>query len=619
VKRGPHLYNFWRDAAHPRGLWRRTTLEEYRKAEPSWDVLLDVDALARGEGENWVWGGADCLWPEYERCLVSLSRGGGDAEVVREFAVSKRAFVAGGFELPEGKHAVSWQDRDVLYVGTDFGPGSLTTSGYPRIAKQWKRGTPLAQAETVYEGEATDVSVSAARDHTPGYERDFVARSPTFFTNEVYLRRGGALARIEKPDDAMLSWQREWLFLRLRSAWTLAGRTYPAGTLLAARFERWLAGERDVEVVYEPGERRSLQDFRHTRSRFLLSELDNVRSRLFVVARGPTGWQREPLARLPELAQAAVTPAEPLDSDAYFLTLSDYLTPTRLSFGSVGSEPELLKQLPSLFATDGLRVTQHEAVSADGTRVPYFEIGPATPAPDGGRPALLYGYGGFEVSMLPAYRALVGSAWLERGGVYVVANIRGGGEFGPAWHTAALRENRPRSYEDFIAVAEDLIRRGVTQPSQLGIMGGSNGGLLMGNMLTRRPDLFGAIVCEVPLLDMRRYHKLLAGASWMDEYGNPDDPAQWSFMRDFSPYHNVRAGARYPRVLFMTSTRDDRVHPGHARKMVARMKAQGHDVLYYENTEGGHGMAANNAQSAHMSALAYAFLWKQLRSAAGLP
>ncbi len=612
-KRGSYLYNFWRDAAHPRGLWRRTTLEEYRTSEPSWDVLLDLDALARDERENWVWGGASCLWPAHERCLISLSRGGGDAEVVREFDLTTRRFVADGFSLPEAKHSVAWRDRDSVYVGTDFGPGSLTTSGYPRIVKEWKRRTPLAEAETVYEGQPGDVSVGAARDFTPGFERDFVYRGPTFFTNEVYLRRAGALVRIEKPDDATALAYREWLLLRLRTPWTLEGRTYPAGALLAARFERWLAGEREVEVIYEPGERRSLDDLSPTRGHVLLSELDNVRSRLYVLTPGSEGWAREPLTELPELATASATAADPLESDEYFLTLTDFLTPTRLLFGSVGSEPELLKQLPGLFSAEGLRVSQHEALSADGTRVPYFEIGPAAPAPEGGRPTLLYGYGGFEVSMLPGYRAIVGSAWLERGGVYVLANIRGGGEFGPSWHTSALKENRPRAYEDFIAVAEDLMRRGVTQPSRLGIMGGSNGGLLMGNMLTRRPDLFGAIVCAVPLLDMQRYHKLLAGASWMAEYGNPDDPAEWRFMRGFSPYHNVRAGVRYPRVLFMTSTRDDRVHPGHARKMVARMKAQGHDVLYYENTEGGHGMAANNAQSAHMEALAYAFLWKELQ------
>jgi len=333
-----------------------------------------------------------------------------------------------------------------------------------------------------------------------------------------------------------------------------------------------------------------------------------------VLTPGPNGWRRQTLVELPELATASVEPADPLESDEYFLTLTDYLTPTRLSFGKVGGEPDLLKQLPSLFSVEGLRVSQHEAVSADGTRVPYFEVGPMAPAPEGGRPTLLYGYGGFEISLQPRYSAIVGSAWLERGGVYVVANIRGGGEFGPSWHASALKENRPRAYEDFIAVAEDLIRRGVTQPARLGTMGGSNGGLLMGNMLTRRPDLFGAIVCEVPLLDMQRYHKLLAGASWMAEYGNPDDPEEWRFIRGFSPYHNVRAGTRYPRVLFMTSTRDDRVHPGHARKMVARMKDQGHDVLYFENTEGGHGMAADNAQAARMEALAFTFLWEELHA-----
>jgi prolyl oligopeptidase len=612
-KHGPQLYNFWRDAAHERGLWRRTSLAEYRTARPHWDVLLDLDALARDEAESWVWQGAQLLWPDDARALISLSRGGGDAHLVRELDLRTRAFPQDGFALPQAKSQVAWQSRDAIYVGTDFGPGSLTRSGYPRIVKLWKRGTPLAAAQLVYEGEPDDVYVTAGRDFTPGFERNYIYRAPTFFTTELRLQTADGWVRVEKPEDAQPTLHREWLLLRLRSAWTLAGRSYPAGSLLASRLEPWLEGRREIEVLFTPDARRSLQSVSTTRGHLLLTELDQVRSRVAVLSPTAQGWQREPLGALPALTTVSATAADPLRSDEYFLDVTGFLTPSALHLGEVGGgTPEKLRQLPAFFDASGLAVTQHEARSADGTAVPYFQVGPAQPAATGNLPTLLYGYGGFEVSMLPAYSASVGTAWLARGGVYVVANIRGGGEFGPSWHSAARKQHRHRAYEDFAAVAEDLIRRGITRPGRLGAMGGSNGGLLVGNLLTRRPDLVGAIVCQVPLLDMRRYHRLLAGASWMDEYGDPDDPAQWEFIRGFSPYHGVSAKQRYPRVLFVTSTRDDRVHPGHARKMVARMKAQGHDVLYYENTEGGHALAANNAQQAFMSALAFSFLWRQL-------
>ena len=614
-KSGAYYYNFWRDAQYVRGLWRRTTLDEYRKAEPNWETMLDLDQLAKEEDENWVWEGATFLEPTYERCLLKLSRGGADASVVREFDVTSKSFVAGGFKLPEAKSRVAWRDIDSVFVGTNFGPDSMTESGYPRIVKQWSRGTPLADAEFVYEGRREDVSVGAFRDLTKGFERDFVYRSRTFWKEDQFFRREGRLIKIEKPEDADLTVWRDVMLLELRSPWTIGDTTYSSGALLATDFEAFLKGDRGFAVLFQPTERKSLAAFSPTRHHIMLNERDNVRNRLYVLTQQDGQWRREPLAGAPQFSTVSAHAVDADESDAYFMHVQDYLTPPSLQFGTLGKgPPEPLKQNPAFFDSQGLSVSQHDAVSKDGTRIPYFQVASTDLEPDSNHPTLLYGYGGFEVPLVPHYQATVGEAWLEKGGVYVVANIRGGGEFGPQWHQAALKEKRHKAFEDFIAVAEDLIRRKVTSSRHLGIMGGSNGGLLVGNMLTMRPDLFRAIVCQVPLLDMQRYHKLLAGASWVAEYGDPDDPKQWEFIQTFSPYHNIKQDAEYPRVLFTTSTRDDRVHPGHARKMVARMKAMGHDVLYYENIEGGHGGAANNEQQAFMSALDYIFLWNELSS-----
>jgi prolyl oligopeptidase len=613
-KLGPWYYNFWRDAKNPRGLWRRTTLEEYRKEHPAWETVIDIDALNTAEKENWVWHGADCLKPEYKQCLLSLSRGGADADVVREFDLEAKAFVNDGFFVPESKNRVGWLDADTLYIGTDFGPGSMTDSGYPRIAKVWRRGTPLAQAETVFEGKADDMAVGAARDHTKGFERDFVYRAITFYTNELFLRRDGKLIKIEKPDSANAFVHRDLLLIELRDDWTVGGRTYPAGALLAADFEGFLKGARRFDLLFEPTERTSFAGFSPTLGSILVNELDNVKNRVYVLTRKDGNWTRQALPGMPAFGTVTASAVDEDESDDYFMNVTDYLTPSSLFLGAVGKgAPEKLKQLPAFFDASGLVVSQHEAVSKDGTTIPYFQVARKDLVLDGKNPTLLYGYGGFEIPMVPGYSGGLGAAWLEKGGVYVVANIRGGGEFGPKWHQAALKANRHKAYEDFIAVAEDLVRRKVTSTPHLGIQGGSNGGLLVGNMLTMRPDLFGAVVCQVPLLDMRRYHVLLAGASWMGEYGNPDDPKEWEFIRTFSPYHNLKEGVKYPPTLIMTSTRDDRVHPGHARKMTARMLDAKQDVLYYENIEGGHGGAATNQQQAHMNALAYTFLWQKLR------
>lgn len=617
-RRGDWLYNFWQDEAHKRGLWRRTTLAEYRRSEPRWDTLLDLDALASAEGENWVWGGATCHGPAYRRCLLSLSRGGADAKVVREFDVADKRFVDGGFTLPEAKSDVEWIDADTVYVATDFGPGSMTDSGYPRIVKRWQRGTPLAAATTVFEGRPTDVSAGVWLDRTPGFERTVFMRSIDFYHRETLLLEGDRLVKLDVPSDASIHFMRDTLLMSLRSDFEAGGTRFPGGSLVAADAAAYLRGERRLKALFTPTATRSLAGYTTTRDHVLVDVLDNVASKLEQwTKRGNEFVFSEVAAPFPGTLGVTglhdvLVSDDPLAND-YLLSYTDFLTPDSLLLANAdraGREP--LKSRPPLFDSTGMRVEQRFATSKDGTRVPYFVVWPRGAVADGSNPTLLYGYGGFEVSLNPWYSGGIGRSWYRRGGVFVVANIRGGGEFGPAWHRAALKENRQRSFDDFIAVAEDLVAQRITSPRHLGIEGGSNGGLLVGAVFTQRPELFNAVVCQVPLLDMRRFHRLLAGASWMAEYGNPDLPADWATLAAYSPYQRVQPGVKYPRVLFTTSTRDDRVHPGHARKMVARMLAQGHDPLYYENIEGGHGGAADNEQRAHLQALEFSYLWQQL-------
>jgi prolyl oligopeptidase len=621
VRRGDHLYNLWRDQAQPRGLWRRTTLAEFRKEAPElpmWETVIDLDALAKREGENWVWAGATSFAPEHRRVLIALSRGGADATVVREFDTVERQFVADGFRIEEAKTRASWLDADTLIVGSDVGPGSLTHSGYPRQLRRWRRGTALAEAPVVFEGEVADVSVSVDIDRTPGFERVVFERALDFYRSRAWLQQGAAQLPINKPADAQLNFWREWVLLELRSSWKLPTRTWPAGSLLAARAERFLAGDNDFEAVFTPTPTCSLASYTATASQLVLDLLDQVASRVetrrFVEGR----WLAQRLA-MPEPGHLSVTALhDPLiDNDpqgeTLFVNYADFLTPDSLLLANTGgAKPQTLKSRPSFFDSSGMRVEQQFATSPDGTKVPYFVVWPRGAKPGVPAPTLLYGYGGFEVSQHPYYSGVMGSEWLARGGVYVLANIRGGGEFGPSWHQAAVGRHKQRSYDDFAAVAEDLIRRGITSAAQLGIEGGSNGGLLVAAVMLQRPELFRAVLCQVPLLDMRRYHRLLAGASWMAEYGDPDQSEDWASMSRWSPYQNVHAGAKLPRVLFTTSTRDDRVHPGHARKMAARMRELGHEVLYWENIEGGHGGAADNVQRARMLALEYAFMQREL-------
>ncbi len=624
---GNHFYNLWQDETNKRGLWRRTTLSEYVKAAPQWETVIDLDALGKAENENWVWSAASCLPAkadaEIDRCIVSLSRGGADATVQREFDLKTRQFVPveqGGFALAEAKSSIDWIDRDSVYVATDFGAGSMTDSGYARIIKLWKRGTPLSSAKTIFEASPKDVYAYAAVDHTPGFERHYFAKATDFYNTEQSVLQGDKLVKIDKPSDAVFMSHYEWAFLQLRSAYTSGGKTYPAGALLATRFDAFMKGERNFDVLFEPTPTRSLQrsGVSFTKTHVLLSILDNVAGKVEELSYANGKWnRREMKAPFPGTLSVSTlhdsTLANDLYAEHYVMNYADFLTPDSLYLGRAGNdERELLKRRPTFFNAQGMRAEQFFVNSKDGTRVPYFVVWPKGVTASHANPTLLYGYGGFQISEQPWYSGAFGTSWFEKGGVFVLANIRGGGEFGPNWHTSATKANKQRSYDDFIAIAEDLIKRKITNPQHLGIMGGSNGGLLVGATFTQRPDLFNAVVCQVPLLDMRRYHKLLAGASWMAEYGDPDKAEEWAYISQYSPYQNVKADKKYPRVLFTTSTRDDRVHPAHARKMVARMKAQGHEVLYYENIEGGHGGAADNDQRANLLALEFSYLWMQL-------
>ncbi len=611
VIRGEHLYNFWRDDKHVRGIWRRTNLAQYRQAAPQWETIIDVDALAAAENESWVWMGPTCLAPEYRVCMIGLSRGGADAVVRREFDTVRKEFVTDGFVLPEAKSEVSWKDADTIWVATDLGAGSLTTSGYPRVAKEWRRGTPITAARTVFEGLQDDVGVMAYSRHTPEGRYDIAARYPSIFEEENFIMLGGRLVRLDLPSDAwMRGFFKDHMLVSLRSDWTVAGKTYPQAALLAIKLDAFLRGNRKFDLIFEPSEKTSLRAVSPTSDRLLLTVLDNVRGRLWALRCSPDGWQREQLT-LPGLGQVRVTSTAD-NRDMFFFKYQDSLTPSSLWLIEGSSEPVKVKSEPDFFDPAGMKMVQYEATSADGTKVPYFVVLPKGFVANGSNPTMLYGYGGFEISTTPYYRATWGSAWLERGGVAVLANIRGGGEFGPRWHQAALKANRHKSFEDFIAIAEDLVARKITSTAHLGIMGGSNGGLLVAAVLTQRPDLFKAVVCAAPLIDMKRYHKLLAGASWMSEYGDPDKPEEWAFIKTWSPYHNLKKDAGYTKVLLTSSTRDDRVHPAHARKMAAKMLDLGYPVFLYENIEGGHSGAADENQRAYINALEMAYLWLML-------
>ena len=613
TKMGGLYYNFWQDAKNPRGLWRRTTLEEYRKAEPKWETVLDLDRLSAAEGEKWAWKGGQCLYAAYERCLVSLSRGGGDAVEIREFDAAKKAFVDGGFRLPESKGGVAWIDENTIYAAQDFGAGTLTRSGYPRQVKRLARGQALAAAPVVFEVSAEDMGAWPSVEHEKGYRIESMTRAISTRVSESFVRVGDVFTKLDLPPSAAVSIAARKLYVRVREDYAPAKIVFKSGTLLTIDLEAFLGGDREFEALFTPGPRASLASYAPLKSMVLLNVLDNVKSRLYEVRRGDHGKWVSREVDAPKFATIAVASLERRERDDYQMSVTGFTTPTTLYFARGGTDArEKMKATPAFFDAKGLAISQHEATSKDGTKIPYFQVMRETAKLDGSNATILYGYGGFEVSQVPNYSAFIGKGWLEKGGVWVLANLRGGGEFGPQWNLTARREGRQKTHDDFAAVAEDLIRRKVTSPAKLGIYGGSQGGLLVGATLLQRPELFGAAVATVPLMDMKRYHKLLAGASWMGEYGDPDKAGDWAFISKYSPYQNVKKDAKYPQMLITTSTRDDRVHPGHARKMAALMQSTGNPVTYFEYTEGGHGSGTTPQQSAYTFAFIYTYFARTL-------
>ena len=613
---GNQVHHFLQDQSHVRGVWRRFALSDYRRGRLDEDeILLDVDALAEEEGENWVYKGRNCLGPTSSHCLVELSRGGGDAVVVREFDMDRKAFVEGGFVLDEAKQWVTWMDADTLLVATPLEGGDVNTSGYPLTVRLWQRGEALGDAQEVFRGDPDDAFAVPVTSRRQGEETHaFVIRARDFFSEEIhYLAGSGDTDRLPLPDDIDYRgvFQGQLIAL-LRSDWQTGGQTLGKGSLISVPLSELRAGRTGAaKVIVAPDAEGAIEGVALARDVIYVALLQDVKGRLTMARRRSDRWRLE-MVDLPETGSLSVTTSDDT-TDLVFVNYEDFLTPDTLYAVEPGREPAVSQALPERFDAEPFVAEQHFATSRDGTKVPYFLIRAEEFSFDGSAPTLQYGYGGFEIAMTPGYASPVTQAWLQRGGVFVVANIRGGGEYGPAWHQAALKENRQRAYDDFIAVSEDLIRRKVTSPRYLGIYGGSNGGLLVGAVMVQRPDLYGAVVSAVPLLDMLRYHKLLAGASWIGEYGNPDIPAERAWIEAYSPYQNVDAGRSYPDLFLTTSTKDDRVHPGHARKMAARMLDQGHDVLYYENIEGGHSAAANLEQLARRDALIATFLLQELK------
>ncbi|MGP9811626.1 prolyl oligopeptidase family serine peptidase [Rhodopseudomonas sp. NSM] len=615
-KSGDHLYNFWKDKAHPRGLWRRTTLASYRSVTPDWELLLDIDALNAAEGVSWAFAGA-VRSPDKTRALVSLSFNGTDAVELREFDLATKRFVDGGFAIPQAKTRADWLDQDTILFGSALGAEDSTAAGYGRLVRKWRRGTPLDAAEIVFEVEKEDVAAWFSVNRRPTHEAVAYWRALDFTRAQIFVEpQHGAFAgqrlRLDLPEQVSISLNAADLLFSPKEDWRVGDRTIAAGALAVIGLDRFLAGARDFEIVFAPTPTRSLQSWLETRHGVVLQILDDVRGRIELASRGEGGWSSRALPDLPDNASIYAEnfggEDEPELGRELVLTATGFDQPTTTALWTGEGAPELLKRAPASFDATGIEVEQRHALAADGTRIPYFLIGRHLSAGGPPRPTILYGYGGFEVSLTPSYMSVVGKLWLERGHVYALANIRGGGEFGPSWHLASRKATKHVAHDDFAAVARDLAASGVTTAAKLACHGGSNGGLLVGNMLTRYPELFGAIWCSVPLLDMARYTKLLAGQSWIAEYGDPENPEEWQFIRRFSPYHLAGGEKPYPPIFITTNRTDDRVHPGHARKMAARLQALGQPVWFDETVAGGHSGAVDNTKQAQSQALGFAFL-----------
>jgi prolyl oligopeptidase len=617
-----HVYNFWQDDAHQRGLWRRASVESYRAGAPAWETLIDFDALAEKEGRNWVFAGPgaglECLAPDYVHCMVELSDGGKDAGVWREFNTETKEFVSGGFSLPEAKSWLAWADEDTLLAATDWGEGSLTTSGYPRQIRRWRRGTDMGAADIVMTVGVDDVWAQAIVEQDDGKAYEFVVRGLTFYESEYSVKNeNGAFEKLPLPLNAdfegVLKGQAVFL---LREDWVHGGATYPQGAVVAFDLKSGAAS-----TIMTAAANQSIESVAIGESNIIIQYLDDVAGAAarFTPDKNMRGWKREKIA-LPENGVVSIVSAGGGTDDA-LVSFESLTAPTTLYYVTGKNKVEKIAETPAFFDATGVVVEQRFASSADGTKIPYFIMGRDAVLKQGNAPTVQYGYGGFLIPVLPYYYddpsrpqhgALAGLMWVKRGGVLVLSNIRGGSEYGPAWHEAALKENRQRAFDDFIAISEHLIETGVASPEKLGAVGRSNGGLLMGAVLTQRPELYAALDIGVPLFDMKRYNKLLAGASWMGEYGDPDIPEEWAYISQYSPYQNLKAGEAYPKVLFYTSTKDDRVHPGHARKAAARLADLDYDFYYYENIEGGHGGTSNQDQLAHRTALEYVYFARAL-------
>jgi len=610
---GDYVYNFWKDKDHERGIWRRCLLSNYTNGKLNWEILLDIDKLSKKDDIKWVYKGASGLYPSYNRFLVELSKGGGDAVIIKEFDVNSKKFIKNGFFIDEAKGSASYVDKNTLIVSSDFGKGTMTTSGYPRQVKTWKRGTLLKDAQLIYEGETSDVGTwgGVLRDGTKAYQ--LVSQGLTTFSSKTSVWINNKVIALDIPDDASPSGiLKNQMILQLKSDWKVNTKTYKSGTLLSLNFTELLKGNKEIQVIIEPDEFSSISGVSTTKSKLLINLLTNVTGQLYIYSFSNGKWTNQKVDA-PNFGTISIAATNDL-SDEYFFNFENFITPTTLYFAdAIANTFKPYQSLPAFFDASKYEVKQYKAKSKDGTMVPYFMVADKDMKDDGTNPTLVYAYGGFEISISPFYASTFGTSWLEKGGVLVLANIRGGGEYGPKWHQDGIKEKRQNVFNDLYAVSEDLISKEVTSSTHLGVMGGSNGGLLVGVAFTQRPGLYNAVVCQVPLLDMQRYNKLLAGASWMGEFGNPDIPEEWEYIKKYSPYHNLKKGMDYPEVYFGTSTRDDRVHPGHARKMVAKMNDMGYKTYYYENTEGGHAGSSTNEQSAKSNALTFSYLLMKLK------
>jgi prolyl oligopeptidase len=615
---GGELYNFWRDSAHVRGIWRKTSLASYRTASPTWTTVLDLDALAKAENANWVFHGYTCQQPAEKRCLIFLSDGGEDANTIREFDLASRSFVKDGFSLPKGKQSVTWTSQDTILIAREWNPGEVTSSGYAYIVKSLARGKPLASAVEIFRGDAKDggygVSPSTLVD-AEGHRFSFITRPTSTFEAEHYIVRPKDVARLAVPAKANFSeLTGGQVVVHLYEDWTNGGKTIRAGSVAAFDGKAALRTPNALVpmTIFEPGPRESVAGISATKDKLLIGINQNVKGKVLVASRGPdNSWTRTAMT-LPDNVSTGVISTDLKSNDA-LVSVTGFLTPSSIWLADAArGTASQIKTLAPRFDASSSVVEQMEATSKDGTKVPYFVVHPKTMARDGNNPTIIYAYGGFNASMTPRYDPDVGKLWVEQGGVYVLANIRGGGEFGPAWHDAGLKTKRQVIYDDFAAVAQDLIAKNITSPRRLGIQGGSNGGLLMGVQFTQHPELWNAVDIQVPLLDMLRFEQIQAGASWVGEYGSVSKPDERAFLASISPYHNLKPGVKYPTPLIWTTTKDDRVGPQHARKFAAKMAAMGLPYYFFEVIEGGHGSGANIEQQVHTTALEYTYFARQL-------